>query len=236
MSNGQENNTGLNQGVNYMDQPQQPVTPVQQPVMPAQQPVMPAQQPIVNTDALKAQAGNVVNTAKTGVNAYVDKLKTNKGVLIGTIVGAVLVVVLLIVVGSKLLNPSYNVVNKYMGIMKNGKAEKIVKLYHEDLIEALYDGDEDELIEAVEEDLEEMEDEDTKILSYKIREYEKYSEDELEDLADYMDEYLDIDSKDVKAARKYFVRVNLDEDGEKNIKYMTVTVVKIKNKWSLIMD
>lgn len=117
--------------------------------------------------------------------------------------------------------------------MKNGKADKIVKLYHEDIIEARYDGDEDELIESIEEDLEEMEDEDTVVKGYKIRDCETYSEDELEELAEYMDEYLDINEDDVKSAKKYFVKVDLDEDGERNIDYMTVVVVKIGNKWSL---
>lgn len=235
-----DNVTQLNQGVNYMDQGQQPVSPVQQPVAeqpvaPVQPaaPVAPAQQPIVNTEALKAQAGNLANNAKNGVNAFVEKVKTDKGVMIGSIVGVVLVVLLVVMVGSKLLNPSYNVVNKYMSGMKKQNAEKISKLYHEDIIEASYDGEIDDLIDELEEEFEEMEDEDTKITGYKIRECKKYSEDELDDLADYMEEYMDIDAKDVKAARKYFVRVNYDVDGEKDLSYQSVVVIKIGNKWSL---
>jgi hypothetical protein len=235
-----DNVTQLNQGVNYMDQGQQPVAPVQQPVAeqpvaPVQPaaPVAPAQQPIVNTEALKAQAGNLANNAKNGVNAFVEKAKTDKGVMIGAIVGVVLVVLLVVMVGSKLLNPSYNVVNKYMSGMKKQNAEKISKLYHEDIIEASYDGEIDDLIDELEEEFEEMEDEDTKITGYKIRECKKYSEDELEDLADYMEDYMDIDAKDVKAARKYFVRVNYDVDGEKDLSYQSVVVIKIGNKWSL---
>ncbi len=241
MPNRKQNNVAdLNQGVNYMEQGQQPVAPAapvapeaQPAPVPPVQPVVPAQQPIVNTDALKAQAGNLANTAKNGVNTYVEKLKTNKGVLAGTIAGVVLILVLIIFAGSKLLNPSYNVVNKYMNIQKTGKVEKIVKLYHEDIIEARYDGEEDDLIDALKEELEEMEDEDTVIKSYKIRECENYSEDELEDLAEYMEEYLDIDEKDVKAAKKYFVMMKVDVDGEMNIQYTSVVVVKIGNKWSL---
>ena len=38
---------------------------------------------------------------------------------------------------------------------------------------------------------------------------------------------------EVKAARKYYVRYNTDEDGEKNLNYRSVVVVKIGNKWSL---
>lgn len=231
----QEEMTQLNQGVNYMNQGQQPMMQ-QQPAMP-QQPMMqqgaPVQQPIVNTDALKAQAGNLANTAKTGVKTFVEKVKTDKGVMVGAIVGVVLVLILVVMVGSKLLNPSYSVVNKYMSGMKKQNAEKIAKLYHEDIIEAKYDGEKDDLIDDLEEDFEDMDDEDTKITGYKIRECKKYSEDELEDLADYMEEYMDIDAKDIKAARKYFVRVNYDVDGEKDLSYTSVVVIKIGNKWSL---
>ena len=96
----QDNVSQLNQGVNYMDQGQQPVAPVQpvveQPVAPVQQ--APVQQPIVNTEALKAQAGNLANTAKNGVNTFVEKVKTDKGVMVGAIVGAVLVVLLVVMV------------------------------------------------------------------------------------------------------------------------------------------
>lgn len=248
MPNRKQNNVeNLNQGVNYMDQGQQaaPVAPQapaapqaqvppQAPVAPGQPvPAAPAAQPIVNTDALKAQAGNLANNAKAGVNTYVEKMKNDKGVLVVTIVVAVLVVLVLVFGVSKLLNPSYNVVNKYMSGMKNYNAEKVAKLYHEDLIEAKYDGEVDDLIDALEDQFEEFEDEDYKITGYKIRECEKYSEDELEDLASDLEEYYDIDEDDVKAARKYFVRYNTDEDGEKNINYRSVVVVKIGNKWSL---
>lgn len=223
--------TDLNQGVNYMDQGQQSVAEA----VPAQ-PVAEAApaQPVPVTPVQPAPVAQqpVANVVKGGLGNIVDKIKTNTSLLIGVIVGAVVLVILFVVLVSKLINPSYNVVNKYMNIMKNGKAEKIVKLYHEDIIEYRYE-DEDDLVEEIEEQLEEMEDEDTKIKSFKIRECETYSKDELEDLAEYMEEYLDIDEKDVKAAKKYFVRVDLDEDGEKNIEYTSVVVVKIGNKWSL---
>ena len=213
--------------------PQAPVSPVAPvaPVAPGQP--APAAAPIVNTDALKAQAGNLANNAKAGVNNYVEKMKNDKGVMVVTIVVAVLVVLVLVFGLSKLLNPSYNVVNKYMSGMKNANAEKVAKLYHEDLIEAKYDGEIDDLIDSIEEQFEEFEDEDYKITGYKIRECEKYSEDELEELAEDLQEYYDIDEDEVKAARKYYVRYNTDEDGEKNLNYRSVVVVKIGNKWSL---
>ena len=70
--------------------PSQPVVPAQPVAQGQPAPVQPvAQQPIVNTDALKAQAGNLANNAKAGVNTFVEKVKTDKGVMIGAIVGIV---------------------------------------------------------------------------------------------------------------------------------------------------
>ena len=240
----QDNVAQLNQGVNYMDpnQPAVPAQPVTQgqpaPVQPVVQgqpaPVQPvAQQPIVNTDALKAQAGNLANNAKAGVNAFVEKVKTDKGVMIGAIVGVVLVVLLVVMVGSKLLNPAYNITNKYMKIVKKGDEEKIVKVYSDEMLEALYDGEKDDLEDEFKEAIEKLEDEDIVIKSYKIRECETYSKDQLEDLAESFETLYDIDEKDVKAAKRFHVKVVYDNDGEKTIDYVTVTVVKVGKKWSI---
>lgn len=235
----QDNVAQLNQGVNYME-PNQPVASAQpvaqgqsapvQPVAPAQPA---AQQPIVNTDALKAQAGNIANNAKAGVNTFVEKVKTDKGLMVGVIVGVVLVVLLVVMVGSKLLNPAYNLTNKYMKIVKKGDEEKIVKVYSEEMLEALYDGEKDELEDDFKDTMEELEEEDVVIKSYKIRECETYSEDQLEDLAESFETLYDIDEDDVKAAKRFHVKLVLDIDGEKTIEYETVTVVKVGKKWSI---
>jgi hypothetical protein len=116
--------------------------------------------------------------------------------------------------------------------MKKFDAEKIARLYPEELIEKRYD-DLDELVDSLEETFEEFEDDDYSVTSYKIREYEKLSEDELEELAETLESSYDIDEDDLKEARKYFVFVKTDEDGEKNLGYRTVTVIKVKNKWYL---
>lgn len=209
----------LNRGVNYMEN--KPVENVQQPVM--EQPV--AAQPVVNTAVVKEKATMVVGKAKGAVDNYTTNIKTNKKYQIGTIV--VVVVVLLLLFG-KMLSPAYRVVNSYMGGMKKFNAEKIVKLMHKDMYE-----DDDDEIDSLEETFEYMEDEEYSFKSYKIREYEKYSEDELEDLAEKLDEYYGIDEDEVKAARTYWVKAVVDVDGEKNITYNDVTVVKIKGKWYL---
>ena len=60
-----------------------------------------------------------------------------------------------------------------------------------------------------------------------------YSKDQLEDLAESFETLYDIDEKDVKAAKRFHVKVVYDNDGEKTIDYVTVTVVKVGKKWSI---
>ena len=198
-------------------------------VQPVEQVQQPVQQPTVNANTL-------VNNAKDGVNNFVGKLKSgDKQSLIIAIAAGVVALLFLIIVAFlaiNLLDPAKGVVNKYMTGMKKFDAEKIARLYPEELIEKRYD-DLDELIDSLEETFEEFEDDDYSVTSYKIREYEKLSEDELEELAETLESSYDIDEDDLKEARKYFVFVKTDEDGEKNLAYRTVTVIKVRNKWYL---
>ena len=198
-------------------------------VQPVEQVQQPVQQPTVNANTL-------VNNAKDGVNNFVGKLKSgDKQSLIIAIAAGVVALLFLIIVAFlaiNLLDPAKGVVNKYMTGMKKLDAEKIARLYPEELIEKRYD-DLDELVDSLEETFEEFEDDDYSVTSYKIREYEKLSEDELEELAETLESSYDIDEDDLKEARKYFVFVKTDEDGEKNLSYRTVTVIKVKNKWYL---
>ncbi len=208
---GNPETANLNQGVDYMAQ-QQPA----------------ANQPIVNTEALKAQAGQVAGKAQAGLNNIVGKVKTDKKYLVGAIVIAVVVVVLLLSVVVKFLAPGSGVVRAYTSGLKKMNAEKIVKVMHKDF----YDDKGDE-VDSWEERFEDMEDDDQRYVSFKIRECEKHSEDEVEDIAKMLESYYDIDEDDVTAARTYYVRAKFDDDGEKNLSYMSVTVVKIDGKWYL---
>lgn len=217
LEKGDLNVQNLNKGVNYMEK--QETTKVEETASTNNQ-------PMVNTEAVKAKANQVAGKAKGFANDYVQKVKTDKKYMIVTAVVVVLVLVLLF---GKMLMPGSGVVRSYMSGMKKFNAEKIVKLYHEDMYE-----DEDDEIDELEERFEEYEDEDYKITSYKIRECEKYSKDEVEDLAESLESYYDIDEDDVKAARKYWVRYKYDEDGDKGIAYRSVVVVKIEGKWYLM--
>ena len=220
---GDLNVQNLNKGVNYMEKNE---TTVQETV-----PV--ANQPMVNTDAVKARANQVAGKAnevagkaKNWATDYVQKVKTDKKCMVIT---AVVVVVVLLLLFGKMLMPGYGVVNSYMNGMKKFNAEKIVKLYHEDMYE-----DEDDEIDELEDRFDEYEDDDYKITGFKIRECEKHSEDEVEDLAETLESYYDIDEKDVTAARTYYVKYTYDEDGDKGLSYRSVTVVKIEGKWYLM--
>ena len=233
MPNGNPNYGNFNQGVNYMNSGQQPVPGQPMPCQPIPGQPMPGQ-PMPGQPMMPQQPVPVPPVgAPAGANAMLGKLKSNKTMMIGVIAGAVVLLLVIVFFASKLLNPSYNIVNKYMSGMKSMNAEKIVKLYDEAMIEAMYDGDEDEMIDSLEELFDEQEDEDYKITGYKIRECENYSEDELDDLTDDFEDYYGIDGDEVKAAKKYWVKIIVDKDGEKDIEYTDVTVVKIKNKWSL---
>lgn len=220
----------LNSGVNYMNQ-NQAVAPNVQPV----QNVAPVQnnapvnnsQPIVNTAAANAKVNELTGKAKGVANNFVGKLKSDKRVLIATVV-VVVVLLVLLSTGFRILSPSYWTANAYMSAYKKMDAEKIVSLQHKDLYE-----DEDDEIDELEDRFDALEDDDYKITSYKFRECEKYSEDELEDLAERLEEYYDIDEKDVQAARTYYIRVKSKTDDEKDIGYRAVTVVKIEGKWYL---
>lgn len=220
---GDLNVQNLNKGVNYMEK--QETTKVEE--------TSPAVQPVVNTEAVKARANQVAGKAnevagkaKVWATDYVQKVKTDKNYMIGT---AVVVVVVLLLLFGKMLVPGYRVVNSFMNGMKKFDAEKIVKLYHEDM----YD-DEDDEIDELEDRFDNYEDDDYKITGFKIRECDKYSKDELEDLAENLETYYDIDEDDVQAARTYYVRYTYDEDGDKGLSYRSVTVVKIDGKWYLM--
>ncbi len=213
----------LNKGVNYMEK--QETTKVEE--------TAPAAQPVVNTEAVKARANQVAGKAnevagkaKGWATDYVQKVKTDKKYMVIT---AVVVVVVLLLLFGKMLMPGYGVVNSYMNGMKKFNAEKIVKLYHKDMYE-----DEDDEIDELEERFEGYEDDDYKITGFKIRECEVYSKDEVEDLAETLESYYDIDEDDVQAVRTYYVKYTYDEDGDKGLSYRSVTVVKIEGKWYLM--
>ena len=202
-------------------------------------------QPIVNTEAVKAKtselagkaknvAGNVADKTKNIFAAYKEKLKTDKRVLYGSIgVGAVVVVLLLVFIITTLFDPAKAVVRKYANAMVDMDAGKIVELYHEDYLENGY-FDEDGMEEMLDAAFEALEDKDYYYKKFKIdSDYKKYDKDDVEDLAEALEESYDIDEKDVQAARRYTIRFTVDDDGDKDDEKIKITVVKIDGKWYL---
>ena len=185
-------------------------------------------EPIVNTEALKSKAGDVAGKAKGFANELASKMKGDKVTLVAVGALAVIVLVFLVSYIGNFIAPGHSVVRSYYSAYKKEDAEKMVKFFHK----KFYD-DEDDLIEDYEDEFEDMEDEDYKILKAKVVESQKYSEDTLEDFAETLDSYYDIDEDSVEAVKDVYVRLVIDNDGENMVKYVSETVVKIDGKWYL---
>lgn len=192
-------------------------------------------QPMINTEAVKANANNLVEKVKGGLNYYTTNIKNDKKLMIGTGV-VVLVVVLLFAL--LFVNPSKSVAKKYANAMVKYDAKAIVEITHEDMIKSMeeyleyLDQDYEEMLE---ESFEELEDSDIEYKSYKIDgDSKKYDKDDLEELAETLEDSYDIDEKDVTAARRYTIRFEIDEDGDDEEEKVKVVVAKIKGKWYFI--
>ncbi len=205
----------LNTGVDYMAKKEE--TPA----------VAANNQPVVNTAAAKEKVGAVAGKAKNAATDFVSKAKTDKKTMIIAIVVVVLVL-LFLGSGVKMLSGPYRVTNSYMSAYKKKNPEKVVKLMHEDT----YEKEKDE-VESWENDFDRQEDNDYILKSYKIRECHSYSKDELEDFAELMEERYDIDEEDIKGYKTCWVRVKSETDGDKGLRYMSVSTFKVKGKWYL---
>ncbi len=192
-------------------------------------------QSIINTDAVKAQTNKLLDGVKNVENELNQKIKTDKRVLYILIAGAFVVFIIgVIFVSNILFSPAKSAVKTYLNAMKNYDAKKIVKCYHPKMVETMEDylTSYDDLIEYYEDYFDEKKDDDYKILSYEIdNDYKKYDKDDIEDLAETLEDSYDINEKDVKDARRYSVKIKVDDDGDKDTEKSKIVVVKIKNKW-----
>lgn len=133
------------------------------------------------------------------------------------------------------------VVKDMMKALEKADAEAMLKLYHEECIDTMIDGewieDEDDLVDMMEESFdmihEQWEDEygdDIKI-SYKIKDAEKMDKDDLEDLQDEYDD-ADIDI-DIKQAYEVEVEVTIKGDDDDDEEDMDLVIIKVGGKWYL---
>lgn len=188
-----------------------------------------AKQQKVNVDGIKVK--DIVDNIKKYVDYYFKNIKTDKR-LIGGTAAVVLVIVLLLML--LLINPSKSVVKTYAEALVKYDSEQYVSILHEDWVDEAY-GDEDDAIDSLEEMFDYYGEEDIVYKSYEIdSDYKKYDEDDLEDYAEYLDEYFGIKEKSVKAIRRYTVKFKIKEDGKYDTKKVKVLVAKIDGKWYFV--
>lgn len=194
-------------------------------------------QPVVNTAAVKAKTNELMGKAKTLFATYKEKLKTDKKVLYGSIgVGAVVVILLVFLIANTMFNPAKSVVRKYANAMVDMDAKEIVELFHEDYLDNGY-FDEDDLEDLLDSGFEELKDDDFAYKKFKIdNDYKKYDKDDLEELAEELEETYDIDEDDVQEARRYTIEFIVDDDGDKDEEKTKIVIVKIKGKWYLTLE
>lgn len=192
-----------------------------------------ANQPIVNTEAVKANFNNLVSKVKEGFNYYKANIKTDKNLMIGTVVAVVVIVLVFFLL---FVNPAKSVAKKYAKAMVNYDAEAIVEITHKDMIDSMEDYLEyagyDDYEEMLEDSFDKLEDEDYEYKSYKIDgDYKKYDKDDVEDIAEEWEDAYDIDEKDVQAVRRYTIKFEVDEDGDDETEKVKVLIAKIDGKW-----
>lgn len=197
-----------------------------------QQPAANSQQ-IVNTEAAKAKANELVGKAKDGVEYYKKNIKTDKKLWIGTAVVALVVILLLV---SLMGGSGKGAAKKYANAMVKGDAEAMMSVFHEDYVEAMEDyleyTDYDDVEEMLEASFEEREDEDIEYKSYEITDVKKdYDKDDIEDVAEYLNEAYDIDEDSVKNVVRYTIKFEYEVDGDDETEKEKAFFVKIGSKW-----
>ena len=133
---------------------------------------------------------------------------------------------------------SKGTIGKYFKCMIKEDGEKAVKLMSNVLLEK-YDDDEDDLADFLEAEfeyyLDVIDDElgrDPKI-SFKIKKEKEYSDRKFEDLMEYLEEYYDIDTRDVKAVKTVSVDMTIKAEGRKDETEGEFIMIKEKGKWRI---
>lgn len=194
----------------------------------------PASQSIINTDAAKAKANEVAGKAKSGVNAFTEKMKTDKKFQSLVIGIAIIVVVAIVVLVAYLGGGSKGAVKGFAKAYADMDAKKVVKYMNKDYLEASEDNGYD-IEESLDDLFDNYDDNDYKILSYEITDSEKVDKDDLEDIADDLEDNCDIKAKTVKAAVVYTIKFKVKDDGDKDTVKKDVTAVKISGKWYVFL-
>jgi len=188
----------------------------------------PKNEQIINTEAAKAKVEEVANNVKEGANNFVEKVKGDKYLLIACCVCAFVVFVILCSIifcdGSK------GAAKDMSKAIVKLNAKKYCKAINKDIILEKYD-DMDECIDTMDEAWEEVDKEDAP-KKYKIISDKKLKKDDVEEIAETLEEAYNIDENKVKKVVRY--KVSFDAKGKDNDKDLYIFTAKIKGKWSVI--
>lgn len=183
----------------------------------------------------QGQYGQPTNTQPktTGPNPVVkawkdaeEKLGATK--LFGVCVGVV--VLLIVVMMACSANAYKSPIKKYYSGYKTLNAKKTFKAYDKKIEDELY-MDEDDLDDY----FDDLEEDDYKLLSYKIIYSYKLDKEMLEDVADILEDVYDYEKK-VSEAYLVHVRTEYEKDDEKYVGRDDFFVYKTRGKWFLLSD
>lgn len=189
----------------------------------------PKNEQIINTEAAKAKAGEVAENVKAGANKAIEAVKNDK-MLLGICCGVVvfILVVFLVVFAN---GASKRAVKSYAKAFIKYDEKKVCKSLHKNMIEEQYD-DIDDCYEAWEEIFDSLKDEDVKYKSYEITNKKVMDKDDVEEMAEELEEKYDISEKSLKKVVRF--SVNLDAKGSDNDRKLYIYAGKIKGKWYII--
>ena len=213
---------------------------------------------IINTEAAKAaageaaaqvgeaatqfanKAGEVANKAKDNIGDFAEKVKTDKktkNTLVGGVICVVAIVVFVLLLSLILPNDT-KFVKGYYKAVDRGDLDKISEYFADEYKEYIEDNipyylkdkydDFDEYLEYVYDDY--------KLIEYEIGDPKKLDKDDVEDLAEDLEDKFDIDESDVKSATKFKVKVKEKKDGDKKTNKVTIYVVKISGHKYIFLE
>ena len=196
---------------------------------------------VINVD----QQVPVTSAIDVSVMSLTGNTKNNGKKSLFFIVGIVVLILILLVV-FLLSNGPEGVLNKYGQSFVDFDENKIVKVLHPNVIEMLQDeiednDDEDLKYNTVEgmfdEFFDEADDEDFEFIAFEIdKDFKNVEGEDLEDIADNLNDHFDIEKDDVKAARIYELEFEVEYDGESDKEDVEILVVKVGFNWYVFED
>ncbi|HIS17697.1 MAG TPA: hypothetical protein IAC02_03700 [Candidatus Coprovivens excrementavium] len=187
-------------------------------------------QQIISTEAAKAKANEMAAKAKAGVGNFTEKFKSDKKFKTNVIGIGIVVIVVIVLLVVYLTGGSKGAVKGFAKAYVKMDAKEVVKYMHEDYL-AYYEDLDIDLEDSLDDGFDDLKDEDYEYLSYEINDSEKIEKDDVEDIAESLEELYDINENDVKAAVLYTIKFKVDDDGDKDTLKNDVTAVKISGKW-----